>query len=420
MRSQEQDSSMKITVCGVNYKTAELNIRQQCAFDEATQKNLIADILTESTASQAMVLVTCNRTEIYSDTNNTRQILALLQKHSGLEGDTLDNCYYEYHGQMAVDHLFRVACGMDSMVMGETQILGQIKEAFSKAKSYGAIDTSFNELSQVTFALAKKVRFSTEVGMCPVSIASIASKKVMSLLDDITTANVLVIGSGETSELLVNYLSKLNINSITIAARNQPRATELAKICNGKVITLKKLHENLVDADVIMSATASQVPILGKGAIETALQKRDGRSMILVDMAVPRDIEAEASELNVSLFTIDDLRVTAEENLSVREHSFSQAEGLIVESAAKFMNWLNGKDSSYTLKAYHRKANQIREKELAKAKTMLANGSKAEDVLDYLSRSISNKLLHQPSILLRYSDEIDHPEFKAFIRELFH
>ena len=195
---------------------------------------------------------------------------------------------------MAVDHLFRVACGMDSMVMGETQILGQIKTAFNQAKTCNAIDTSFEELSQVTYAVAKKVRFSTEVGMCPVSIASIASKKVCALLEnELSQSNVLIIGSGETTELLLSYLQKLPFKSITIAARNQERAQQIAKVCQAKVITLCDLHDALVEADVVMSATASQVPILGKGAVETALLKRNQRPMILIDMAVPRDIEVE-------------------------------------------------------------------------------------------------------------------------------
>lgn len=410
----------KISVCGINFKTASIDVRERCALGQDAKLALMRDIIRETTATQAVVLVTCNRTEIYADTAQTKLILNLLHQHSGIDTEVLQNVYYENHGQMAVEHLMRVAAGMDSMVVGETEIFGQVKQAFQLSKEQGYLGPLFLQLIDIVNRVAKSVRSSTQMGMCPVSVASIACKEMQALIESPASAAVLLVGSGETTKLLAQYVKRYAFRSVTIAARNQEAAAEIAAICGASILPLSALHEALSSADVVMSATASQVPIIGKGAVESALQKREMKPIVLIDMAVPRDIEPEVSELeSIHLISVDDLRDSAQENISTREHALAKVETLIVREAEKFIRQLHGEDTGPLLKALYAKAGQLRESELKKCRQMLAAGADLDEVLDYLSRSITSKLLHEPSLLMRYADKVDHPEFRSFIEALF-
>ncbi|PIQ43936.1 MAG: glutamyl-tRNA reductase [Gammaproteobacteria bacterium CG11_big_fil_rev_8_21_14_0_20_46_22] len=410
----------KISVCGLNFKTAPIEIREHCALDHARQQAFMADIIAQTTASQVVILVTCNRTEIYSDSNQAREILFLLQSHSGVDLDTLNNVYYEYQGQMAVEHMMRVASGMDSMVVGETEIFGQLKRAFDFSEMHGVLGGSFHRLMLCVNSVAKSIRESTRLGMCPVSVASIASKRAKELVGNISSPSVMIVGSGETSKLMAQYIARMNFASIVIAARNQEAAKDIASLCNAQTITLAQIHDALPFVDVVMSATASQVPVIGKGAVESALEQRNYKSMVFIDMAMPRDVEPEVAELEVvTVLSVDDLREEAENNVSMREHTLAKVETLITREAAKFIRSLDGDDTGPLLKALYAKASTLRENELKKCRRMIDSGANIDEVLDYLSRSITNKLLHEPSLLMRYADQLDQPDLRDFVQALF-
>jgi glutamyl-tRNA reductase len=411
---------MSILVCGANHKTADIAIREKLALNKTQQAALLADLLADTTATQAVVLMTCNRTEIYTDAKKVSRVLEVILKHCHLDKKELLNSYYECAGQAAVEHIMRVACGLDSMVLGETEIFGQMKAAFAFAQTQDTIGTELQRLAQAVFTLAKHVRATSKLGACPVSVASIAVRQASSAFGDLSNASVLLVGAGNTMKLIAKYFNKARPKTVTVANRHLTAAKEVAALCDGQAITLAQLHDCLVDVDVVISATASQLPLLGKGAIESALKQRPKRAMILMDMALPRDIEPEVAALkNVQLFTIDDLKNIAQENQLVREHAASKAMDAITQAAKFYIDWLNGLDSTSSLKAFRTHVDCIREAEISKAIKLLKQGGHAEDIIRRLAHGLTNKLMHQPSVQLRQAGNDQRNDFLTLVHELF-
>jgi glutamyl-tRNA reductase len=392
---------MTITLLGVNHKTASLALRETLAFNTHQIPALLSDLLARETVSQALILSTCNRTEIIIDAQTADPIREMLTSNTPITLAQLNEHAYVYQDHAAVEHLMQVACGLDSMVLGEPQILGQVKSAVNIAMQQKALGPIFHELCQSVFSLAKRVRSTTEIGICPMSIASMAVKLASQVLDSISETHALLVGAGDTMRLVAKHLAETGVKQITIASRNIENAQRIAGTCDGTAMCIRHLASHLPKADIVMSATASELPIIGKGMVETSLLAREAKPMLFVDMAVPRDIEAGVGDLDgAHLYTIDDLKQIARENVQVREHAAFEANRMIEEESAKFCQWLQSRESIDIIRSFRASVERLREAELAKALQSLSAGGDPEALLRRFANDFANKVMHKPSATL--------------------
>jgi glutamyl-tRNA reductase len=316
--------------------------------------------------------------------------------------------------------MFRVASGLDSMVLGEPQILGQMKTAYQDATAAGTLGKTLGKLFQHTFAAAKKVRTDTAIGSSPVSVAFAAVRLARRIFEDLGEQTAILIGAGETIELTARHLSENRVGELIIANRTYDRAHALAQQFNGFAISLAELPKHLARADIVVSSTASQLPILGKGSVESAIKARKHKPMFMVDLAVPRDIEPEVAQLrDVYLYTVDDLRNTVEENLRSRQEAAKQAEEIIDIEVVHFLNWLRAQGATRTIRDLRDQAGALRDAALEKARQNLRAGLPPEAVLDLLAHQLTNKLTHLPSAQLRQAGMNERHDLITAARELF-
>ncbi|GMT41508.1 MAG: glutamyl-tRNA reductase [bacterium] len=389
---------------GINHKTAPLELREQTAFAPDSLVIALADITDAGGAREATILSTCNRTEIYCshEQANENSLVEWFCDYHRLNADDIEPYLYRNPGDEAVRHAFRVASGLDSMVLGEPQILGQMKEAFATAHKTGVTGKLLNQLFQHTFSVAKQVRTDTQIGASAVSVAYAAVKLAKQIFTELSQKTVLLIGAGETIELTAQHLSQQQVGHIIVSNRTVERAQKLAELVGGEAIALAELPTRLHDADIVISSTASQLPILGKGAVEQALKKRRHRPIFMVDLAVPRDIEAEVSELSdVFLYTVDDLQNVIDENLQSRREAAEEAEKIIDLQVVNFVDWLKSLDAVPMIRALRENADQLRQAELEKALKLLASGENPKAVMESLARSLTNKYTHNPTAALK-------------------
>ncbi len=411
---------MTLLVVGINHKTAPIAIREKVSFSHEHLRTLLSELNAQTDISEAVVLSTCNRTEIYTDSTNIDAVTDVLLQNSTITLDELQDSLYAHKDFAAVEHIMRVACGLDSMVIGEQQILGQMKAAINEAAQIGSIQRNFHALFKRVFNLAKHVRTTTQIGACPVSVASIAVKLAQQYFGSLDGLRVLLLGSGDTIRLVANHLQNRGLTNLTIASRHIDNAKKLAHSLDGHGVALTDLAHHLPQADIIMSATASSLPIVGKGCIESALKSRPTQPYLLVDMAVPRDIEPEVKTLdNVFLYTIDDLRSTAQENMQFREHAAKQALNSIKEHAADYMQWLNSTESVDMIRAFRQHVDAIRQTEQAKAYKLLEQGTDPHAVIELFANNFSKKLMHNPSQHLREASEYGRTDVLHLVQELF-
>jgi len=389
---------------GINHRTAPVNIREQTAFAPDKLVTALADITVAGGAREATILSTCNRTEIYCshEQANENSLIGWFCDYHHLATKEIEPYLYRHPGDEAVRHAFRVASGLDSMVLGEPQILGQMKEAFATAHKTGVTGKLLNQLFQHTFSVAKQVRTDTQIGASAVSVAYAAVKLAKQIFSDLSQKTVLLIGAGETIELTAQHLSQQHVGHIIVSNRTVERALKLSELVDGEAITLAELPTRLHEADIVIASTASQLPILGKGAVEQALKKRRHRPIFMVDLAVPRDIEAEVGELSdIFLYTVDDLQIVIEENLQSRREAATEAEKIIDLQVNQFVSWLKSLDAVPMIRALRDNADTLRQSELDKAHRLLASGETAEVVIETLARSLTNKLTHAPTAALK-------------------
>jgi glutamyl-tRNA reductase len=397
-------SNKPLLALGINHKTAPLALREQVVFAMDGLRSALTELLSRQVVSEVAILSTCHRTEVYCHALETPpQLLNWFCGYHRLPVATVAPHTYLYKDRAAVAHMMRVASGLDSAIIGEPQILGQMKQAFAIAQSAGALGTQLNRLFQQTFAVAKQVRTDTDIGKQAVSLAFLAMTLAKRIFAQLSTATALVIGAGEMTALAVQHLKANGIANILVANRTFSKATELAAMCGGQALTLEHLPNYLAQADIVISATASPLPILGKGCVETAIRQRKHKPILMIDLAVPRDIEPQVAELpDVYLYTVDDLNQIIQENQLSRANAVQAAEALIDNGATEFMAWLAAKQyvaSSVT--ALRTKVESVREQELAKAKLWLQNGVAPEEALERLAHNLSNKWLHAPTVALR-------------------
>lgn len=413
---------MTLLAFGINHKTAPVDIREKVAFPPETLDAALQDLLACGSVSEAAIVSTCNRTELYVgiDNKSDQAVIEWFRNFHNLSAEELDPYLFNHSESAAVQHVLRVASGLDSLVLGEPQILGQIKDAYQKASTAGAIGQQLNRLFQHTFAVAKQVRTETAIGASPVSVAFAAVSLSKQIFADVSEHTALLIGAGETIELVARHLHEQGIRKIIVANRTVERAQELAQLFDGEAIALADIPARLIEADIIISSTASQLPILGKGAVERALKARKHRPIFMVDIAVPRDIEPEVSELNdVYLYTVDDLQEVIEEGRQSREEAAKQAEEIIENQVDHFMGWLRSLDAVDTIRSYRQQAIRLREEALQHAERQLASGKDPQQVMGELARSLTNKLIHQPTVQLNRAAYEGRNELLSQARNLF-
>ena len=390
---------MQLTAVGLNHQTAPLSIREKLAFAAASLPEAVRNLARSKAAKEAVILSTCNRTELYC-VGETEQIIEWLAQYHNLPAEEIRPYLYTLDNNETIRHAFRVACGLDSMVLGEPQILGQIKDAVRVAQEQESINTNLNALFQKTFAVAKEVRTDTAVGENSVSMASASVKLAEQIFPDIGDLNVLFIGAGEMIELVATYFAAKNPKLITVANRTLPRAQELCDKLglNAEPCLLTELPDILHEYDVVVSSTASQLPLVGKGMVERALRLRLNMPMFLLDLAVPRDIEAEVGELNDAyLYTVDDMMGIVQNGKEARQKAAAAAEAMVEEKVGEFVRLQQSRQSVPLIRALRDEGERARRQVLENAMKQLAKGASAEEVLERLSIQLTNKLLHSPT-----------------------
>jgi len=393
---------MGFIALGINHKTASVNLREKVAFLPESLPQALQAACASTGVSELAILSTCNRTEFYG-LGDGQVLLNWLSQQRQLPIQELSHCVYVHHDKDALRHLMRVASGLDSMVLGEPQIFGQVKVAYQHAQQAGTMGQHLERVFQQTFAAVKRVRTETAIGANPVSIGFAAVQLAKQIFSDFEQAQALLVGAGEMISLVAKHLKEQGVRHITIANRSLERAEHLAAELGGaKTVLLSDLAEVLHHADIVISCTGSQLPIIGKGMVERALKKRRYQPMFMVDIAVPRDIEPEVDDLDdVYLYTVDDLESTIEENRRARQHAAQHAEKLIEECALQFLHGQRAQAATGLVTAYRQQVEQLRLAEIAKAQQSLAQGVNPHDVLERLSRNLTNKLMHAPSVQLK-------------------
>jgi len=433
---------MQLLTIGINHHTAPVALRERVAFpiDQIkpalqTFKSLwmghgtgerSAALLHSSPQAalpEAAILSTCNRTELYCATNDrTGQDLAVrwLAEYHNVPVEELAPHVYALPQSDAVRHAFRVASGLDSMVLGETQILGQLKEAVRTASEAGALGTYLNQLFQRTFAVAKEVRGQTEIGAHSVSMAAAAVRLAERIFENIADQRVLFIGAGEMIELCAAHFAARAPRELVIANRTAERGERLAARFGGRAIGLAELPSRLHEFDIVVSCTASTLPIIGLGAVERAIKARRRRPIFMVDLAVPRDIEPEVQQMeDVFLYTVDDLGAVVRQGNAARQAAVAQAEQIIETRVTSFMQWIDTRSIVPVIRSIHQQADDIRRAELERAQRMLARGDDAASVLEALSQSLTNKFMHGPTQALNQAHGPAREQLVQLLPDLF-
>ncbi len=416
---------MPFLVFGVNHKTAPLHVREKLAINSEQLAETLRDLKLQESISEAVLLSTCNRTEVYCYSEECaerphQQGIEWLQSFYNLAASDLKPYLFSFQEDDAVRHLLRVACGLDSMVLGEPQILGQLKDAYRVACDTGTVSKMLNKLMQHTFSVAKQVRTDTAIGSSPVSVAFAAVRLAQQVFGEFDDKTALMIGAGDTIELAAQHLYDNGLGRMIVANRSIDRAQVLASRFNGFAIPLKELPDHLADADILVSSTASQLPILGKGAVERALRKRKHKPIFMVDIAVPRDIEPEIGKLDdVYLYTVDDLHSVIKENQRSRQTAALQAEDIILAETRHFMDWVQSLDTVATIKAFRKSIQASQEELVRKAIQHLTKGEHPEKVMEALARGLMQKFTHTPTVVLREVNESRRDELQKALRDLF-
>lgn len=413
---------MAFIALGINHKTASVAVRERVAFSPEQLAEALRQLCRVVGSREAAILSTCNRSELYLEMENVqpRVVLEWLAQFHEVPVEDLQACAYVHQDDQAIKHMMRVACGLDSLVLGEPQILGQIKTAYAAAREVGTLGPLLGRLFQATFSTAKTVRTDTAIGENPVSVAFAAVSLAKQIFTDLSHSQALLVGAGETITLVARHLHEQGVKNIVVANRTLERAQLLADEFSGQAIVLADIPDALVKSDIVISSTASQLPILGKGAVERALKLRKHKPIFMVDIAVPRDIEPQVGELDdVYLYSVDDLHEVVTENLKSRQGAAKAAEELVVQGTADFMQRLRELEAVDVLRAYRQQGERLRDEELARAQRALANGTSPEDALAALARGLTNKLLHAPSVQLKRLSADGRCEALAVAQELF-
>ncbi len=420
-------SDSNLVIVGVNHKTTPVELRERLAFSPGKIEESTNELSNSPEVDENLIISTCNRVEIYARVNDVERGIARLKRficdYHNIPLELLDQHFYTYTEEETVEHLFRVSSSLDSMVVGEAQILGQVKDAYSLARSLRTTGIILNQLFEKAFNVAKKVREETGINESAVSISSAAVELARKIFEDLENHTVMLVGTGEMAELAAKHLISYGVKTVYVASRTFERAASLAKTLNGSALGFDAFKEELHRADIVISSTAAPNFIINKEMVDAALHRRKNRSMFLIDIAVPRDISPEVNELeNVYLYDIDDLQSVVNANVKEREKEAELAMDIIRHEVLKFNSWVESRDAVPTIVELRNRAEKVREQELDRVNKKLPHLSEEEkNVINQMATSIINKLLHKPTVNLK--EKTRTAEGQAYlkaIRELFH
>lgn len=429
---------MALVLVGINHNTANIALREKVAFPPEVMPDALRQLHALDLVGEVVIVSTCNRTEIYLECDDGAEaqsselaenrllldrqqlIINWLADYHEMSVEELGECSYSFGDEDVLRHLMKVSCGLDSMVLGEPQILGQIKSAFAVSKDLKLIGTVLGRAFQVAFSIAKEVRTDTAIGENPVSVAFAAVALSERIFSDLSGLSVLLIGAGRTIELVATHLVDKGVSGMVVANRTLGHALDVAAKFEGHGVLLSDIPERLVAADIVVSSTNSQLPLLGKGAVERALRQRKHKPMLLIDLAVPRDIEAEVSEIpDAYLYCIDDISEVIEDGVKSRAEAAAQAESIIERGVEEYLSQRRSLNAVSTLRAFRDKADAIRDLELQRSLKALEKGESAAAVVVSLARAITNKLIHSPSVQMKKASSEGRDELLQLTQELF-
>jgi glutamyl-tRNA reductase len=409
---------MQLFTLGLNHQTAPLAVRERVTFQAERLQSALDEFVRGEPVKEAAILSTCNRTELYCVLGEPQAALDWLASYHRVPPQELKPYVYTLPHAEAVRHAFRVASGLDSMVVGEPQILGQMKEAARAAESAGTLGTLLNKLFQRSFAVAKEVRSNTGIGANVVSMAAAAVKLAARIFPSLADQKVLLIGAGEMIELAATHFAAQRPRAMAVANRTLERAQALAQRFGAESFELRDLPERLPEYDIVVSCTASSLPIIGKGTMERTIRARRHRPMFMVDLAVPRDIEAEVAAMDdVFLYTVDDLAAMVREGVDSRQSAVAQAEAIIESQVGSFLHWMDSREMVPLIRQLRESAEDARRGEVERAARLLARGDDPKAVLEALSHGLTNKLLHAPTQALNQGASDD--ALKALVARLY-
>jgi glutamyl-tRNA reductase len=418
---------VNLIALGINHNSANVDVRERVAFAPEQVSEAMNDVCRQTEIDEVVVLSTCNRTEIYAVaprdhvlSDKARELIQWMAGYHHLSSDELADAAYHHEGEEALRHMVHVAAGLDSMVLGEPQIFGQLKSAFAVASDAGTVGSELGRLFPRVFSIAKKVRTDTAIGENPVSVAFAAVDVARRIFTDLGACSALLVGAGETVELVTRHLIEAGVSDIVIANRTLGRARELAQQFGAEAVLLAEIPDHLPKADIVITSTASQLPIIGKGTVESALKARRYRPMLMVDIAVPRDIEAQVGDLrDVYLYSVDDLRQIVDGNMRARQDEVRKADEIIADGIASVGEAQRSLAAVDLVKQYRQSAEEVRQRELERALASITRGDDPQQVVAQLARAITNKLIHAPTTgLKRASAEGRHDVLGHAVRLL--
>ena len=413
---------MSILAYGLNYRTASVELRERVAFPEDAVRDALLQVKRIAGVSEAAIISTCNRTELYCAIapEAEQQLTDWLAQHRPVSADELHDAAYKHWDQDAARHQIRVASGLDSQVLGEPQIMGQVKAAYETARTVGTLGPELNLLSQITLRTAKEVRTQTEIGRNPISVAYAAVTLAQQLFSDLKSKRALLLGAGETISLVADHLHSQGIGKQAIANRTLANAEILAAKYDAEAMQLTDIADRLAEFDIVIASTGSSLPVVGKGAVEVAIKQRRRRPIFMVDIAVPRDIEPEVGSLpDVYLYSIDDLTQIIEANIAQRRSAAENAENYVHEGTRLYVRETRIQRDRELLRAFRDQAKDIQEAELERARKDLARGTDPDRVLERLSNSLTNKLIHTPTLAIREASADGRTDILDFMRKLY-
>ena len=423
---------MSLITLGLNHKTTPLELRERLAFTPQNLREALNSLIKVHGITEAAILSTCNRTELYCALHNDTpadddtvsvddtRLIEWFSSFHGLDDSELESHLYIYGHKQTIRHAMEVASGLDSMVLGEPQIAGQMKQAYITANHEGTIGQLLGKLFQHSFSVAKQVRTDTAIGSSPVSVAFAATSLARQIFGELNSSTAMMIGAGETIELAARHLQSQRIAKIIVANRSVERAQKLAEEFDGEAINLQHIGDHLHRADIVIASTASPLPVLGKGTVERALKKRKHVPIFMVDLAVPRDIEPEVNSLDdVYLYSVDDLQEVINENLQNRQQAAEQAHEIIDEKVEHYLDWQRSLVAVDVISELRSTAMDFSEEVLKKSLKHLSAGQDPEDVLTFMAHTLTNKFLHQPSTELRKAGEEERHDLIQAARRLF-
>ena len=410
---------MNLNIIGINHKTAPLGLREKLIFHADQISHALLD-LKSNKVSQVAILSTCNRTEIYFNGPKKQIVYQWLADYHHIKLSQLKKHLYHYSNKDALTHAYQVASGLDSLFLGETQILGQMKQAAKISEYAGTQGKFLSQFFQTVFEAAKEIRSKTNIGASNTTIASTIISLTKKIFGDLYQTKVILVGAGEMTELIAKYINKHQPEKITVANRSIFRGKKLAKKIGAETCLIGEIHDQLYEYDIVISATGSQLPVIGLGMIERAIKKRKHKPMLLIDLAVPRDIESETSKLNdIFLYTLDELAQIAQEGIDNRTDAVKDANIIIEKKVKNFYKKINKKKASTTIVSLRNQFEDNRQKEINKAKKQLANGKSIDEILETLSNNLSNKFLHHPTKALNDSAANETKEISELLKKIY-